>query len=74
MIDYAGQFYARGVCTDKGSTAAIGFPIDSVSAAEAESFARTSILKLLPGWERGVVEMRASGKFIKSFILRRGES
>lgn len=70
-IDYAGRFHARGACFDKGSRAALGFPIKASRSSTARNFANKEILELLPGWGHGRVLLTNDGKFLDSWILRR---
>ena len=72
-IDYSGRFHARGVCTDKGSSGALGFPIKASTLQAARDFANQTILDLLPGWGCGSVRILEDGKFVESYLLERGE-
>ena len=72
-VDHSGRFHARGVCTDKDSRGALGFPIKASTLKAARNFASREILEMLPGWNRGTGVMFKDGKRVESYRLIRGE-
>ena len=70
-IDYNGKYYVRAASTGGASRAAVTFPVEADRFDDAVQFTEETVLKMLPGWDRGQVMLFRYNQKIHSWVLIR---